>query len=670
MPFSITFRSRRPAAVPGHTQLPALSPPVSTAGSRGLHPETRRLALGERGIADLIAPAVVEIGRDWLRLDGGYARAIYLSALPREVPDGWLAPLVGFDEPLELSQHIVPLDTARMIRDLGNRLNGFEASRRLAERLGRLPDAGRAMGMEDVAEVQEQLTRGEERLFAVGHYLLVRAPSLAALNDLTERLEKVLGRMQVQSRVAIHEQDSAFHACLPEGQDRLGLTQTLTSSAMAASFPFDGGTLAHRGGVFYGLARQSLVIFDPFDRGLTNANAVVIAPSGAGKSYFTKLLALRNLEAGVDFFIIDPEDEYRRLCEAVGGQYVRLALASDQAINPFDLPLPGEGEPAGEARDPVAEQIDAIITLCGLMLASPGKDLDPEERAILDRALYETYAAAGILPGDPDSWRREAPGVGDLAARLEQTPGQVAASLAVRLSLYGTGSLAGLFNRRTNVDLDGRFVVFSIQRLDKKLQPLAIHTIAAYVWGRIRRSKHPRRLVVDEGWKLLQHPAGADFLQAMYRQARKYELGVDLITHRAEDLRDSEHGDAILANAAVKVVLRQTETTIGAVAKLFELTPAEERYLLGARKGEGLFFARGGRIPLRVVASPAEDELATSDPRQIAALEAAAHELRAAADRGDKGQAVARREDVKVTVTATTTRPATSVGYRPAGGGR
>lgn len=670
MLFSITFRRQPSAVTSGHTRAPAPSAPASLGDGRGLRPETRRLALGRRGIADLIAPAAVEIGRDWLRLDGGYARALYLSALPREVPDGWLAPLVGFDEPLELSQHIVPLDTARMIRDLGNRLNGLEASRRLAERLGRLPDAGRAMGMEDVAEVQEQLTRGEERLFAVGHYLLVRAPSRAALNDLTERVEKVLGRMQVQSRVATREQDSAFHACLPEGQDRLGLTQTLTSSALAASFPFDGGTLAHREGVFYGLARQSLVIFDPFDRGLTNANAVVIAPSGAGKSYFTKLLALRNLEAGVDFFIIDPEDEYRRLCEAVGGQYVRLALASDQAINPFDLPLPGEGEPAGEARDPVAEQVDSLITLCGLMLAVPGKELDPEERAILDKALYETYAAAGIHPGDPDSWGREAPLLGDLAARLEQMPGRVAASLAVRLSLYATGSLAGLFNRRTNVDLDGRFVVFSIQRLDKKLQPLAIHTIAAYVWGRIRRSRRPRRLVVDEGWKLLQHPAGADFLQAMYRQARKYELGVDLITHRAEDLRNSEHGDAILANAAVKVVLRQTETTIGAVAKLFELTPAEERYLLGARKGEGLFFARGGRIPLQVVASPAENELATSDPRQIAALEAAARTARDATNRGKGGRVTALQGDGEAVLTAATARRATSVGYRPAGGGR
>jgi conjugal transfer ATP-binding protein TraC len=668
------FFPRRRSAAPS----PSLPPDAGRLGG-----DTRRLALGRRGVADLIAPAAVEVGRDWLRLDGGYARGLYLSALPREVGDGWLAPLVGFEEPLDLAQHIAPLDTARMIRDLGNRLNAFEASRRAAERLGQLRDAGRSMAMEDVAELQEQLTRGEEKLFSVGHYLLLRAPSVRQLDDLTGRLEGVLGgRLQAASRVALYEQALAFRACLPEGQDRLGHAQTLTSSALAASFPFDAGTLSMPTGILYGLSRQSLLIFDPFDRGLTNANSVVIAPSGAGKSFFVKLLALRNLEEGIEFFVIDPDDEYRRLCEAVGGQYVRLALASAQAINPFDLPLPAEDEPEGEPRDPLAEQVDALLALLELMLADPGKELLAEERATLDRALYDTYAGAGIVPGDPGSWAEPPPLMGDLAAQLGQMAGDVAASLRLRLRRYVDGSLAGLVNRRTSVDLDGRLVVFSIQRLDRRLQPLAIQIIASYVWGRIRRSKKARRLVVDEGWKLLQHPAGGDFLQAMYRRARKYELGLDLIVHRAEDLRNSEHGDAILANAAVKVVLKQNETTIGAVAALFDLTPFEERHLLGAEKGEGLFFARGARVPLRVVASEEEHALATSDPREVAAIEAAAREagradaatrsdFAAPAD-GDPSQGTPRAEAAHANGQGATVahRPATSVGYRPRGGGR
>lgn len=660
----VFFRTgRRP--IPGHPTAPAVTREVPAA--RGLHPATQRLAMGQRTVADLLAPAAVEVRRDWLRLDGGYARVLYLSALPREVADGWLGPLVGFDEPLELSQHIVPLDTARMIRDLGNRLNGFEASRRMAERLGQLRDAGRSLAMEDAAALQDQLTRGEEKLFSVGHYLLLRAASVRLLDDLTARVERTLGAMQIRSRVALYEQDSAFRACLPEGRDRLGHAQTLTSSALAATFPFDAGTLSMPTGVLYGLARQSLLIFDPFDRSLTNANSIVIATSGAGKSFFTKLLALRNLEEGVDFFIIDPDDEYRRLCEAVGGQYVRLVLASHQALNPFDLPLPGEHEPEDEPRDPVAEAVDALLTLCELMLADPGQELRAEERGLLDRALYETYAAAGIVPGDPDSWGRPAPLLGDLAARLAAIPGETAASLALRLGRYVSGSLASLFNRPTNVGLDGRLVVFSIQRLDRKLQPLAIQIITSYVWGRIRRVRRARLLVVDEAWKLLQHPAGADFLQAMYRRARKYELGVVAITHRAEDFLASEHGDAILANAAVKLVMKQTETTVRAVTELFALTPAEERYLLGAQKGEGLFFARGGRMQLQVVASPEEHELATSDPREVARLEGAT--VQASRLTSTPASALAR-DDVPEEVARPIPAATTSVGYRPQGGAR
>ena len=668
------FGRRRRAAAPA---------PGGEPGGVRLGGDTRRLALGQRGVAELIAPAAVEVGRDWLRLDGGYARALYLSALPREVGDGWLGPLVGFDEPLELAQHIAPLDTARMIRDLGNRLNAFEASRRAAERLGQLRDAGRSMAMDDTAELQEQLTRGEEKLFAVGHYLLLRAPSLRQLDDLTGRLEGVLGgRLQAASRVALYEQDLAFRACLPEGQDRLGHAQTLTSSALAASFPFDAGTLAMPNGILYGLSRQSLLIFDPFDRGLTNANSVVIAPSGAGKSFFVKLLALRNLEEEIEFFVIDPDDEYRRLCEAVGGQYVRLALASAQAINPFDLPLPAADEPEGEPRDPLAEQIDALLALLELMLADPGKELLAEERATLDRALYDTYAGAGIVPGDPGSWAAPAPLMADLATQLATLPGDTAASLRLRLRRYVDGSLAGLVNRRTNVDLDGRLVVFSIQRLDRRLQPLAIQIITSYVWGRIRRSRKARRLVVDEGWKLLQHPAGGDFLQAMYRRARKYELGLDLIVHRAEDLRNSEHGDAILANAAVKVVLKQNETTIGAVTALFGLTPFEERHLLGAEKGEGLFFARGARVPLKVVASEEEHALATSDPREVAAIEMAAREAGRAETNvvsapsappdGGRTPEISPESSGRANGQGTTApgRPTSSVGYRPRGGSR
>lgn len=593
------------------------------AAPRGPHPDARRLDLGRRGVADLLAPAAVVPAPDALQVDGDYARGLYLSGFPRWVGDGWLGQLVGFEEPLVLSQHIAPLDSGAMARELGNRLNELEASRRLAARAGQSPQATRTLALEDTERVQDQLTRGEERLFAVGHYLQVSAPSRRLLDDRAARLERVLGALQLQSRVARFAQGDAFRACLPEGRDPLGHTQTFTTSALAASFPFDAGTLATPGGVLYGLAKQSLVIFDPFDPALDNANTAVIATSGAGKSYFVKLLALRNLEEGVEVAVIDPDGEYGRLCAAVGGQRVRLAPAGGAALNPFDLPRPGGDEPPGEARDPVAEAVDALLALLELMLADPGGRLAAGERAILDRALYETYAAAGILPGDRATWAHPAPVLGDLAARLGAMPGEAAASLELRLGPYVAGSLAALFGRRTDVDLDNRLVVFDLQRLDARLQPLAIQVVAAHVWGRIRQSRRPRLLIADEAWKLLQHPAGAEFHAGIARRARKYWLGVVTVVHSAEDLLGTPAGRAVLGTAAVKLVLKQGEAGIDAATATFGLTEAERRYLLAADKGEGLFLARGGRVPLRVVASPEEHALITTAPRELATAEAA-----------------------------------------------
>lgn len=595
---------------------------ATDATPRGPHTDARRLDLGRRGIADLLAPAAVVPAPDALQIDGDFARGLYLSGFPRWVGDGWLGPLVNFEEPLVLSQHIAPLDSGEVTRELGNRLNELEASRRIAARAGQMPAATRTLALEDTERVQEQVTRGEERLFAVGHYLQVSAPSRRLLDDRTARLERVLGALQLQSRVARFAQDAAFRACLPEGRDPLGHTQTFTTSALAASFPFDSGTLAAPGGVLYGLAKQSLVIFDPFDPALDNANTAVIATSGAGKSYFVKLLALRTLEEGIEVAVIDPDGEYARLCAALGGQRVRLALSGGAAINPFDLPQPGADEPPGETRDPVAEAVDSILALLELMLADPGDRLSAGERAILDKALYDTYTAAGIAPGDPASWARPAPTLRDLAARLAALPGEMPALLALRLGPYVAGSLAALFSRPTDVDLDNRLVVFDIQRLDQRLQPLAIQVVAAHAWGRVRQARRPRLLIADEAWKLLQHPAGAEFHAGLARRARKYWLGVVTVVHSAEDLTGTPAGRAVLGTAAAKLVMKQGEAGIEAATATFGLTEAERRYLVGADKGEGLFIARGGRVPLRVVASPAEHDLITTAPRELAAIAA------------------------------------------------
>ncbi|MCX6022234.1 MAG: DUF87 domain-containing protein, partial [Chloroflexi bacterium] len=372
-----------------------------------LAPDAQRFALGTRSLADLVAPGGIEIARDHVRLDYQYTRTLVVTGYPRTVSPGWLGPLIDFEEPIELSLHLQPLESSQMVATLTHKMVQLHSSRLLAARGGRLADPEREVAYEDAERLRDALQRGEEKIFAVSLYLLLRANSLAALDDLTRRVEARLGGMLAQSRVAILEQDAGFHSCLPEGQDRLLVYRNLDTSSLATMFPFSSSTLTMERGVLYGIARHnhSPVIVDPFDESLENANTVIFAKSGAGRSYFTKLMALRNLLAGVDFLVIDPEDEYRALCSAVGGQYVRLSSSSAQHLNPFDLPPTSLDD---EGREPLAEQVAALHGLLTLMLAEPGQPLSTHERAVLDRALYHTYAGAGIT-GDPATHGRPTP---------------------------------------------------------------------------------------------------------------------------------------------------------------------------------------------------------------------------------------------------------------------
>jgi type IV secretory pathway VirB4 component len=590
----------------------------SGARPRGkLTPDERRFALGTRSLADLVAPAAVEVARDHLRLDYQYARTLLVTGYPRAVGPGWLSPLIDFEEPIELSLHLFPLETGQMVTALTHKMVQLHSSRLLAARGGRLADPEREVAYEDAERLRDALQRGEEKVFSVSLYLLLRASTLAALDDLTRRVEVTLDGMLARSRVAVLEQDGGFASCLPEGQDRLLAYRNLDTSSLATTFPFSSSTLSMERGVLYGIARHnhSPVIFDPFDPSLENANAVVFAKSGAGKSYFTKLMALRNLLVGVDFLVVDPEDEYRALCGAVGGQYVRLASSSAQRLNPFDLPPFDYDE---EGRDPLAEQVTALLGLLELMLAEPGRPLGAHERALLDRALYQTYAAAGIA-ADPATHNRPVPVLRDLHAALAASPGDPASSLATRLRRYVDGSLAGLFSTPTNVALDRRFVVFNVQALEPELRPLGIHLIASFVWNQVRRWRRPRLLIIDEAWSLMQYPEGGAFLSSMARRARKYYLGLVTITQDVADFLGSEQGRTVLANAAIKLLMKQDSATIEPVVAAFQLSPEERQLLLGAGKGEGLFFARGSHVALKVEASPAEHRLATTAPRELAA---------------------------------------------------
>ena len=593
-------------------------------------PDAYRFARGTRGVADAVAPGAAEVARDHLRLDRQYARTLVVTGYPRRVHAGWLQPLVDFDAPLELAVHVHPLESARMVGALTHKLAQVHSTRLVAARRGGLADPEAEVAAEDVERLRDALQRGEERVFSVSLYVLVRAPTPAALDDLTRRVEATVGGMLAQSRVAYFEQDAGFRSCLPEGHDRLGVYRNLDTGSLATLFPYASPGLAMDGGVLFGVTprTRSPVLVDPFGDGLDNANLVVFACPGAGKSYLTKLLALRARLAGVEVLVVDPEGEYRRLCAAAGGQHVRLASASAHRLNPFDLPPAGrdgqgprDGREEEDGRDPLGEHVAELVGLVEVLLAGDGPRLTAEERAVLDEALFRTYAGAGIA-ADPATHARPAPLLRDLVRTLEAAPGGPGAGLGARLRRYATGSLAGLFAGPTNVALDRPLVVFDVQGLERELRPAGVHLITSFVWNLVRRARRPRLLVVDEAWSLLQYPEGGAFLAGLARRARKHHLGLVTVSQDVAEFLRSEPGQIVVRTAATKLLLKQDPTAIDEVEAVLGLSAEERRLLLAAGKGEGLLLVGGGHVHLQVQASPAEHRLATTAPREVAALEA------------------------------------------------
>jgi type IV secretory pathway VirB4 component len=590
----------------GSTATPALSD------------DARRFALGVRTVADLVAPGGFDDERDHIRLERQRTRTLAIDGWPRLVPAGWLDPLINFRAPLDISLHLQPLETAEAVRLLTHKMVEMRSSEMLAEKSGRLAASDEQTAFRDAEKLREKLQRGEEKVFSVGLYVQVRARSMAALDELTTTLEGEIGGMPAQSRMVLWEQVAGFRSCLPDGVDELLVHRNLDTTSVATMFPFSSLSLSMENGVLYGISHGTNmpVVLDPFDRSFENANLVVFAKSGAGKSYFCKLMALRNLYAGVDFVIIDPEDEYRRLATAAGedGQYFRLSSSSGQHLNPFDLP-PADPTDA-EYRDPLAEQVTEVLRLLDVMLAEPGQSLMVQERAVLDTAIYETYARAGIA-ADAATHGRPAPLLRDFAAVLGGMPGEVPAGLSARLRRYIDGSLAGLFSAPTNVSLDKRFVVFNIQGLEEELKPLGIHLITSFIWNQVRRQRKPRMLILDEAWKLMQFPEGGAFVASLARRARKYYLGLVTITQDCADFLNSEHGRTVLTNASMKLLLKQDSTTIEPVVRAFQLSDADRQKLQAAAQGSGLFFVRNTHFELDIVASQEEHQLATSAPQEL-----------------------------------------------------
>ena len=593
-------------------------------------------------LAELVGPASVELAPSHLCLEGEHTRILAVTGYPRRVYAGWLARIIDEDMPLDVSLHVHPRDARAALATLRRHLAQYQASAALDLRMGRLPDPQRRIAIEDVTRLQERIERGVTHVFDFGLYLRLyasRQGGLAQLEHRTEQVNSALDHLGVVARPALWEQDLALASILPQRRDALHRTRFFDTETVATAWPFSTSSISMSEGILFGLVpgNGSLVILDPFAERFENANQVVFGVSGGGKSYATKLRVIRSLISGISSIIVDPENEYRRLCLELGGQFLRLAPGSSQHINPFDLPSPYRDVSRSEAHldedeDPLADKIQSLHAFFDLLLAERGPGLpgtlSRSEKALLDQVISAAYLRAGIT-SDRRTHARPAPLLSDVYQvltssrfRSDDTTG-----LASRLHRYVDGALSRLFAAPTDVELDNQLVVFSIADLDEELRPLGLYLVSDCLWTHVRREQttpRPRLLLVDEAWSLLQFPEGGRFLSGLVRRARKRFLGVVTISQDINDFLGSDWGQTILKNSATKLLMKQDESSIDLIADTFKLSTGERRQLLASVKGEGLLFALGARIAIRVEASPDEHALATSDPHDLARLPVAA----------------------------------------------
>ena len=566
---------------------------------------------GMLSVRDIIAPAAFVINPGYLQLGDTFCKTLFVYTYPRYLEANWLSPIINYDITMDIGLHIHPLETANVMRELKTQVGKIQSSMMIAQEKGapRDPELETALG--DVEALRDVLQRGEVRLFQLGLYFTIYAHTLEELGTLTKQLESTLGGMLIYTKETLLQMDSGFVATAPLLRDAISVLRNLDTGSLSSVFPFTSSELTQEDGILYGVNRHnnSLIIFDRFN--LENANSVVFAKSGSGKSYMIKLEALRSLMFGTDIIIVDPENEYKNLCDAVGGSYLRISLNSQQRINPFDLPrgLDPEKE-SGE--DILRSTISSLHGLINLMVGG----LTPEEDALVEKGLYEAYALKDITT-DPESQKNEPPIMQDLYNVLSNMNGTE--SITRRLSKYVEGTFAGLFNAPTNFELKPGFVVFSVRDLEEQLRPAAMYIILNYIWTKIRMDMRRRLMIIDEAWWMMQYEDSAKFLHGLAKRARKYYLGLTIISQDVEDFLSSRFGKAIVSNSSMQVLLKQSTASVDIVAETFGLTEGEKYLLLESDIGEGLFFAGLNHVAIKVIASYSEDQIITTNPEQLLA---------------------------------------------------
>jgi len=583
-----------------------------------LTPEEKKLLLEDdkkfqAGIAtvkDLIAPSSMEISSTKLKIGDVHVRSFYVFSYPRFLETNWLAPLVNYDVTMDISMYVYPFESAAIMKKLRRKVAQFRSSIRMNREKGIVDDPALETALEDAETLRRDLQRGTERFFQFALYFTIYSEDDKKLDQVTKQIESMLGGKLVLTKRADMQIDHGFTSCLPLCLDELEMMNNMNTSPLSTTFPFTSSELSSNTGILYGLNRHndSLIIFDRFE--LENANSVVFAKSGAGKSFAVKLEILRSLMVETDVLVIDPENEYQQLCQAVGGTYVNVSLSSGERINPFDLPLPVKDQ-VEKTGDRVREH---IINLTGLVKLMLGK-IDDEESGLLDQALIETYQAKGITMDTEDPEKMIPPVMADLVEILEGTKG--GENMSKRLKKYVEGTFSGIFNQPTNVNLGAGMIVFSIRDLEEELRPLASYVILNFIWNKVRSELRRRLLIVDEAWIMMQHEDSARFLYGLAKRARKYYLGITTITQDVEDFVTSPFGKPIITNSSIQLLLKQSAAAIEYLQKIFNLTDGEKYLLLNSGVGQGLFFAGNKHVAIQIIASYGESQIVTTNPEEI-----------------------------------------------------
>lgn len=568
-------------------------------------------------LQDIIAPPALEVTPREIHLGDKIVRTLFVLSYPRFLADGWFSPIINLDKVFDVSVVVHPIDTAQVLRTFKKKVAEVQAQIQDREQKGMVRDPALDTAYQDLEALRDNLQQAQEKIFDVGLYISIYADTVDELNKFESEIKSILEAQIVYTKPAIFQQEQAFNSVIPVAQDLLGVYSKLNTSPLSSIFPFISFDLTTDKGILYGVNRHnsSLILFDRFS--LENYNSVVFAKSGSGKSYATKLEILRSLMFDTDVIVIDPEREYEYLAESTGGRYFSISLNSEHHINPFDLPTPKEDEsPADVLRT-------KVINLVGLFRIMLG-GLAPEEDAIVDRAITETYALKDITP-DSDFSGAQPPLLSDFELVLAGMEG--AENIVQKLSKYTKGTWAGFLNRPTNIDINRKFIVFSIQSMEDELKPVAMYLITDFIWSAIKKEIKKRLLIIDEAWYMMKSEDTASFLFGLAKRGRKYYLGISTITQDVEDFLRSPYGLPIITNSSIQLLLKQSPSSIDMVQQTFHLTEEEKYLLLESGVGEGIFFAGLKHVAIKIIASYTEDQIISSDPAQVLAIKRAKAEF-------------------------------------------